>query len=612
LLATGQRLLFGDRHGRALFVGALLVYLLTWRIGFIINDSYTIANTFVAVVDGHLHVDQILYGPRSGATPGMHVRDGRLYGRHYGLVFFGLPFLWAVEAVALVAAPRLVVAGLWSLGFAGVVRYLRRYVDADRRRWLTLAGYAGALVFFVANVWVHTPVEERWYPQMALQLSTMVAGGLLVVLLYRLVARMYTSQLGLFAGVVAVLASPVTFWATIPKRHTLTALFVFVTLYSFYRSRASDDERSTARFRALSYVSVGLLAWISPPEGAILFVALVPVDLATASSNSPRRLALVGSAFALSLLPFLLTNLVVTGNPIEPPLVLPGYEGGSVGGSSAGGAGAGGPETNTGDSGGIVALVAIAVELAGRFSGRVTRGVSALVDPGHLYDVFVRSGYDVPGFHRYGPYPVNVSVLEAMPVASLLLLTPVLGAKRLRERGVPSSLRLRSPRRATDLLALVYIAVVCLIYVPLLPGHVQFTMRYLHVLYPLFGYFLVRLRLTRRIVTGGLRLVTRSYAVGVFAGGLLVAAIVAFLMQDPGASVQLHARLGLATAAALTYAGGIVYVFDAYERLAAVALGIAGSSATIYLAFAAFEYINFNSRGGLPVVRFLLESSLIG
>lgn len=71
---TFQRLtkiLFGDRIGVVIFLAALAFTTLYWRVGFFINDNYTIANTLVNIAEGHLHITPVIYGPDSGATPGM-------------------------------------------------------------------------------------------------------------------------------------------------------------------------------------------------------------------------------------------------------------------------------------------------------------------------------------------------------------------------------------------------------------------------------------------------------------------------------------------------------------------------------------------------------------
>lgn len=109
-----RRALFGDAVGEALFAGLLFVFGLYWSVGIFITDTYTVANTMVAVGDGHLHVDRIVYGPETGVTPGMNVVDGRLYGRNYGTVFAALPILLTLELLGTAFDLRLVFVGAWA------------------------------------------------------------------------------------------------------------------------------------------------------------------------------------------------------------------------------------------------------------------------------------------------------------------------------------------------------------------------------------------------------------------------------------------------------------------------------------------------------------------
>ena len=51
----GRRLalaVVGDRHGAIVLLAAVATYLLCWRVGILITDTYTVANTLVAVADG--------------------------------------------------------------------------------------------------------------------------------------------------------------------------------------------------------------------------------------------------------------------------------------------------------------------------------------------------------------------------------------------------------------------------------------------------------------------------------------------------------------------------------------------------------------------------------
>ena len=125
------RAVFGDRLGAVVFLAAVSTYLLCWRVGVLITDSYTVANTLAAVADGQLHVDRAVYGP-SLETPGMGTRDGRFYGRNYGQVFLALPLLWALEALAAVTELRVSVAGVWALSLLALSLLVGRELDRPR------------------------------------------------------------------------------------------------------------------------------------------------------------------------------------------------------------------------------------------------------------------------------------------------------------------------------------------------------------------------------------------------------------------------------------------------------------------------------------------------
>ncbi len=601
----------GDRTGAAIFLGSLVLFGLTWRIGVFVSDTYTVADAMVAVADGHLYVDEVVYDPTgTGDTPRMHFLHGRLYGRNYGQIVASLPFLWALAAAARAADLGVVLPLCWSaLLFAFAVSVGR---SVDRPRAAAVGGGALAATLLVVNLAYARPVDPRWRPLMALQLSTMVAAALIGVVVYRLVARMHGRRVGAFAGVVAALGSPVGFWATIPKRHTVVALLALTTLYWFYRSREATDLRAATRYRALAYVPVGLTAWVFVPDAAVLFVALVAVDLPTARSNHPRRIALVGAVFLVSLAPAMATNALVSGNPLQPPVALPTYAGPAKTVAAADGAG--------GSIGGA-GVTGVVVGLAVQFVGKLLAGVATLLDPGHLFHVFVRGNLEL-GLHRYGTLPVNLAVLEAMPLAGALLAAPVVLVRRMRAgdgqraregrgrrwraRDALRSLR-TNPERATDALALAYLAVLVLAYLPRSLTYMMLTVRYLHPLYPLCAYLLVRLAFVRATVDREWRLLGGAYAAVLLAGGAVFALALASWAGDLGEAVQFNARVALAAAAALCYWSVVATLTDGYERLGAVSLAFAGATTTAFVLLAAFSYFPYGEQFALPVARTLAE-----
>lgn len=627
--AVVRRVAFGDRLGVVVFLAGLAFALATWRVGFLITDNWTLANALVNLADGQFAVTKVVYGPAHGGTPGMVVHDHRLYGRNYGSLFLALPVLWTIEAVTAVAPFTVAAGAVWSLLVLLLV--YNAGVLAGRERLGGYAGAAVAVVAFTANAAVATPFEPSWYAFVALQVTTAIAAAFVGVLCYRIGTHVASRRVGAFVGVAAVLATPIGFWASSPKRHVFTALFVLATLYCLYRSRDATDDATALRFRALAYLPVGMTAWVHALEGLVLLGALVVADLLTARRNDARSLAVVAGAFALSLVPFFLTNLAITGSPIRTPRMLTPYNGEPLVAPTAD---AGEPTT-----GGRIASAAEvnrdaehARSLLDRF---VNRGVAALfAGPERLVQTFVRGGYIDRVAARDGAEAINLTVLESAPMLGALVAIPVLWTRtvlrRWRQvgppRSLPTSLRTplpaglrrelegllaarHSPWVAADGFVVLYAAGLTLVNLPRLPLHAQATVRYLLPLFPLGLYALARLPAVRRAVDEQPGLLALSATATVFGLVPLVSAWVAVADLAMGEAFQLHALLGLAVATPLA-AWGVATALGSDVRLGktrrvdsarvgAVALGVATGVGSTFLLVTAFSY--FAPVGPFPV-----------
>lgn len=589
--------LFGDRTGLALFAGALVVFGLTWRVGILLSDSYTVANTLVAAGSGDLSLTSFPYGDGSGTAPGLHVVDGRVYGRNYGQVFLALPVLWALQVATRFVEPGPTVVVAWSAALFVVVRTV---VERTRlRRRASAVGGAVALAALGANLALYRPLPPGSLPIVAIQTATATAAALVVVVTYRLVERTHGRRVGVVAGVAVVLATPVGFWATVPKRHSLTALLALLAVYYVHRSRTAGGRAAATRFRALAYVPVGVALWVHAPEGLVLLVATGVVDAVTARWNGRRDLLVVGVVFAVAVAPALVTNALISGDPFQPPRLLAAYSGPTVAGSGA---------ASPGRTAGGSTPVATLLDNVGLFAGYLAASTGALLDPGRLSRVFVRGGVGL-GLRRFGTRPVNLAVLEAMPLAGALLGAPALLYDRASDRTIRRSRRTvlaarRDPARATDALVLAYVLLLVTMYAPRLPVQSSFTVRYLHPLYPLGVYLLVRLPAVRRTVKQEWRLLAGTLAVSVVAGGCLLVAALALLADGLGSAVRLHAKVALAGGAVALYWSTVAALAgDGYERAGAVVLGASGASTTLYLLLSAWLYFTYGERFAIPVVR---------
>lgn len=653
------RAVFGDRLGLALWLGLLVALWVPWRLGIgaVVTDTNALANTVVAVSQGQLAVTELRYPldtlGAGAVQQGLHQHDGLLYGRNYGQAVAAVPAVWLLQVVAAVADLRAALAGVWSLLVLAFATQVGRLVG---RR--SLAGRIGAVLALAAFGWnlaAAAPLDDRLLHAVALQASTLLAAATTAVLVYRLVACFEGRTVGLATGVATGLASPIAFWATVPKRHVLVSLLVVATVLAFALGRRRD---APARWsRALPYGLAGLVAWVSAFEGFVLVVALAAVDLPTARSNGARDLLAVAVALGIGLLPAFATNVAISGDPFRAPRLLRGVrsagieygpDGRATAGASLGEDGvtvsaaeppaddgaarvtgaAGDAADGTGATGTSAWTDALAAPLqAGgaldRIVGvlRTTVGgaLSALTEPDRLWHVFVRSGR-VPGvnYEAMGYRIVELTVLESAPLLGALALAPVVAVGRLRRAlaGVatrddpaagslgrirsalgdrtPASL---SPARQTDLLAVAVALAFALAYLQRVPLHAQFTVRYLLPVYPLGLYGAARLA----PVASALRAAPRPAALGFLAGLVgwtaVVLAPLATGSLAVGEAVQFHALGHLLAAAVLTalVAGRLVAPERVRRPWVASALGATAGITTAFYLLAGLGYFRYGT-----------------
>jgi len=636
--------LFGDRIGLTLFLGVVLALSLCWRVGFFITDTYAIANTVVNVAKGHFNIQQIEYSLTLGSQPGLYRNGSQVFGRNYAVAILSVPFYWILEGASSLVELRLALAAGWSLLAAGFASQLGHVLD---KRQVAFWGTLIALGVFVCNVWLARPLDPHWTALLALQVSTVLAAGVVAVALYRLLGELHDRRVGVAAGLLSTLSLPVAFWATIPKRHVVSAALIAVIVCAFALSR---HPKRSSLVRASAYAAVAILAWLHAAEALVVFVVLVPVDLATAPRNDWRTLSIVAAVFALSLAPFVVTNLAVTGSPFETPRMLDSL--GSAGQIDPNGrvsikpeeppttptpttpsepttpgptdpGTAPPPDQDVGPLGWFIGLIdglvatgaAVLAAVPGRL-GRlwefVDEGISIVLgDPERLGHVFFRSGR-VPGV-KYGinqQEAIELTVLESAPILGVLVAAPLLWGRRMlaatREslRAVPAAIR-TNPRYQTDLLAGGIVVMFTLLYLPRLPLYSQITMRYLVPAMPVALYGVARIPAVRRGLDENFQEFLRAYAAASVIG--IVGVVAAFDWIEPalGEAMQFHALLNLVVAG-LTIAVVVVAIVREDQKGVATAIGAAGGAGTTLFVLSGVEYFTYG-QFTYPIVRWLSE-----
>lgn len=616
--SVALRVFVGDRLGLVVFLGTLAFVALYWRVGIFITDNYTLANALVALADGHLAVDEAVFGPHL-ETPGMVLHEGAHYGRNYGQIVFALPFLWGLEVLATVADPGLLLPMAWALVLVALGRESGRVLGRP-----TLGANAGAVcgvAAFAVNVAVARPLAPRLFPVAALQVSAIVATALGVVMLYRLVTRLHDRRTGVAAAVVLGLATPVGFWASLPKRHAVVVALILGTCYALYRSRLSpspDDLVSPLSFRATAYAIVGLTTWIHGGEAFGLFLALVVVDIPTARSNDIRSLAVVAAVFFLSMTPFFVTNALLSGNPVRPPRTFLSAQ-----------YAAGGPSTGSSERflrslvdglpPALAAPMTVALDYNAILLGQFVSGAETLVtDPGRLYRVFVRGG-DIPGVSKDNfSQTIYLTVLEAAPVVAGTAAACAAGVANLRQsaggsvRWSTTQVRSRvrafgaSPAAAMDAFAVALGVSFLLMYVSRLPLHAQLTVRYLHPFYPLAVYAMARQASLRRVLARHWRAGIWTWGGGVLLGSQLFVVAVAAGSLGRGEAVQVHALVGLAAAAAFAVLAASSAFTKRLDRATAVAGGLTAALGTDFLLLSGLAYFPY-SQYALPAAGWVAD-----
>jgi len=627
---------FRDQYGATLFVGSLVVFMLLGRVGVFLNDSYVMVNALSAVADGKLYPTEPVVG--NLRAPGAIEVDGKLYGENYGMVFFALPIFWFIKLFDAIFSIRAVLVIVWSAFFIYISHHIGILLDHERRGLIT--GTFVGLFVLVANAAYWKPFYQVTSAEIALQLSTIIWASLTVLLVYRLIASLRTVKVGAIAAATTMLATPVIYWSSISKRHSMTAAFALLTVYFFYRSRSapeSENKFGERHFRAATYACVGLYAWTNSPEAFALFVAVLIVDLPTATHNDIKSATFIITFFIISLIPFFITNSIITGSPVKPlvmantattdPVQVAGGEASSP--TQPQGSSGPQPKGNSGVSHGSQSPIFVLVDgivtpvlstlspiftALSTITDRYVESIYLVVNYGErVSKVLIRSGDRtsfVKGNSLYDGPGMNLSVLESAPIIGGLvlgLLVPIRDAffdkSRLRERGKSIVKLIKNQVSPVDLLVLLISLNFILIYLPDLPINHSYTVRYLHPIYPLAVYGVFRISIINKAIVRHTKTLLLTYETLVLLGLPTAYSILYVYSPATGDVYQSYAVVGLATMVFMILMGIYIMFIESKSYFFAVTIGCAIGVASVFYVLNATILVHY----GISLFPFLEE-----
>jgi hypothetical protein len=609
---TVLRFEFLSRTELLLFFCSLLFAGIYWRFGVLISDTFTVANTLLAVSEGHLFLDTLQYG--GDVSPGMSYSEGKLYGRNYGMAFLATPILWMIEFASGILDLRIMLVGLWCTMFMWAIALIGERLGL--KHYLIMGGVIAAIFLFIVNMMYATEIVNKKFPIIALQILSLSCFSITTVLIQRIVRRLHGEFLGTLAGFAAIVAIPLSYWATIPKRHAVVAMFLILGLYLFGRSFDATGVRGPWWYRASAYGSVGFTAWVHPGEALFALAGLGLVDITVRQDAFQfKELILVGLVLIAALSPFFVTNTVASGDPLSPPILNEKFDGtqnvtvgpdrivnNSTGRKITTSVGASGNRIDIKNSSPVLTgSEQPQLEGIGRLVRQTRRAIEALGSPYILFWAYIESGYVTSVVDSDLNQELNLAIFESSPLLTITLpaiLSVLIRYKKNENKIIDTDTHII----AVNSLSVVWILAFTFLYLPDLPESAQFTVRYLIPITPLFIILLSASDLVQQ-VTQHWRLMCWSVAGGTLIGGQLALGWMILTAPGIGEAIQFHGLINHLIGAGLVLWGvGEVLTSRDMTRLGAFLFGLAVSGTIVFVVLSGVGYLNYSTDLMLPVM----------
>jgi hypothetical protein len=318
-----------------IFLSALFIIITISNPGLYMNDEWVTVNQVHQLNLGHqITINEGKYGVFKNGTPGAYFASlSNILKYSAALSVSSMPAMKMIDLFG--DNFRFALILLWAFLPFLIALFISwcypEQAEIGSIRITVLGAVVGFLLLAV-NILVYSPFVYS-APDAPVEVAAVVFTNhlffsLTVVMAFLIARQIFESRWkALFAALTAAASSAYLFWGTNAKDHMMTAAVFAVTLYFFvcyFRSRNFRDA-------ACGFFFIGILAWIRPEIGftallclGLFFIADVLLRIRKKQDFLQSGIIHIGAILftAIGAIPFFINNLVISGNPLVPVLLL--------------------------------------------------------------------------------------------------------------------------------------------------------------------------------------------------------------------------------------------------------------------------------------------------